>query len=376
MARTNVGYWYRSGRGWFTTEGKTSLPLKAEDGSHLKEKKTSATELRAALARHVADRKTAAVQAADMLVAEVCNRYLASIEKDGSHNQRGRLLFDFCTGFPGRFWNAKTKPTATDRIHKGFGDLTASELIKGHVAEWIAKHPDWSKEGGQRTAIQAIKRALNWAVEFELIARNPIKGYKVAAGRARVTYFTPEQEAALLANARPAFRQALQVCIRTGARFGCEFAALEARHVVEEDNVQFWVFPANETKSRKKERRIYVPREIAEVVRLRLAAMSRGQRFVFVNSMGETWSKDNLSERFRTLKDRIKRKGVKLDTDACMYSCRHTFAKRILNGYWSGGRPTTLEHLAELMGNTPEVCRKYAKFVESYRQPLLDAVGA
>ena len=42
-----------------------------------------------------------------------------------------------------------------------------------------------------------------------------------------------------------------------------------------------------------------------------------------------------------------------------MYTCRHTFAKRILSGYWTG-QPATIETLAGLMGNTPSVCWKHS----------------
>ncbi len=76
-------------------------------------------------------------------------------------------------------------------------------------------------------------------------------------------------------------------------------------------------------------------------------------------------------------------------SDCCMYSCRHTYAKKILEGYWSG-RPTNIETLARMMGNTPQVCRDHylnwskidndpiwevAKFTSVQRPPVVETFG-
>jgi len=380
-SKRNVGYWFRKRRGWYTTEGRDSKPLTNEAGQHLKDPKTDKAELAKSLGRYLAAKEALAKNGLDKdatPLVTVCNLYLDSIKTAKTYDQRGRFLFDLTTGFASRFWpGSKTYkgklPQAKDRLHDGYGDTLVKELIKGDVQRWLDKHPGWSDGGGQRGAVQALKRALNWAVEMGYIKTNPIKGFKVARGRARVTYFTPEQEAALLKYAKPDLRDAIKVCIRTGSRYGCEFAALERHHVKEERGVMLWVFPKEETKTRKRERRIIVAPEIAELVRQKLKSHNR--KYVFHNSKGEPWTQTNLSERFRVLKRRLARKGIRLDDDACMYSCRHTYAKRILNGFWTG-KLQTLEHLAQLMGNTPDVCRMYAQFVDSYQQPLLDAVGA
>ncbi len=42
-------------------------------------------------------------------------------------------------------------------------------------------------------------------------------------------------------------------------------------------------------------------------------------------------------------------------TDCWYYSCRHTFAHRMLAGYWNGGGGCSIETLAELIGDTPKV---------------------
>ena len=79
---------------------------------------------------------------------------------------------------------------------------------------------------------------------------------------------------------------------------------------------------------------------------------------IFRSKSGKPWTKKNLSQRFRFLKYKLVKMGVEFDSDCCMYSCRHTYAKRTLEGYWTG-KATNIETLARLMGNSPQVCRDH-----------------
>ena len=63
----------------------------------------------------------------------------------------------------------------------------------------------------------------------------------------------------------------------------------------------------------------------------------------------------NALPKFPQGEDTDQEKGITLDSDACMYSCRHTYAKRTLEGYWTG-KPTSIHTLARLMGNSVKVC--------------------
>ena len=85
---------------------------------------------------------------------------------------------------------------------------------------------------------------------------------------------------------------------------------------------------------------------------------------------GKPWQANNFRRRFVELRHRLEAKGMEFDADCCMYSCRHTYAKRTLQGYWTG-KPTNIETLAKLMGNTPQVCREhYLQWCESYNEVL------
>ena len=233
------GFFYRHGRGWYTKSSGKFVPLTTVDGDRLRDQSTPLEVLKQAYARILTTVRT--VPESDAEVGEVCAQYLdylrgqlpADFQPVGpgkTYTDRGQTLFDFCYGLPGTFFcngdkrrRAEKGDGERKRIHAGYGEKLCSELTPVHIDEWVAAHR-WGA-GGRRTRVQAVKRALNFGVERQLIARNPIKGYKLPKSQSRVTYLTPDQETALLQAASPAFAIAVKVCIRTGARFGCEFAA-------------------------------------------------------------------------------------------------------------------------------------------------------
>ena len=53
----------------------------------------------------------------------------------------------------------------------------------------------------------------------------------------------------MIGAANPALGTAIKVCIRTGARPGCEFAKLTAKHVRDNGNRMEWVFRPEESKT-------------------------------------------------------------------------------------------------------------------------------
>ena len=132
-----------------------------------------------------------------------------------------------------------------------------------------------------------------------------------------------------------------------------------------------WVFLPKESKTKIRRIIRITDAEIIATVRQRIDQFSTGS--IFRNNAGTAWTRENLSEKFRDLKNRLIEQGHDFDDDACLYSCRHTYAKRILQGYWSG-KPTNIETLARLMGNSPQVCHDhYLQWCESYAGPLWKA---
>lgn len=367
--------WFRSGRGWYVTEGGSAVKLLDQQGNHITERNDRKGAQHAYAAYLLATEK----QRTDgdrMPLMEVCRAYLEHAEKHASPatlKMRAEMLFDFCTGYPPRFRDSAEKPTPKDKIHPGLREKPVGDLIGKDIEKWLDAHPDWN--GTRRIAIQAVKRCLNYCKKMGLISANPIRGYKVGQPGSRVVYFTPEQEAAILAVVKKPTALVLQVCIRTGVRPYSEFAELEARHVEETSRGQLWRFPATEHKTGKqtgKPRIIYVPEEIAVIVRDLVKRFPAGK--LFRNTIGKPWGKSSLKPSFQRIRKRLAKKGMVLDRQACWYACRHTYAKRMLGGFW--GQQVTENNLARLMGTSVAVIHKhYGQWVESYDDPMWQAIG-
>lgn len=374
----NKGYFFRRGRGWCASEGNRAIPLLGEDGQPIREANAPAEVVREAFARHTLstrEHSAEAVEQDQVTVAEMCRLYLDQCKANQSastYSMRAGTLFDFCTGLPAGMRGKQFKKASIEakRIHVGFGDKLVSQLLPLHVDQWLAAHPSW--QGAKRSMVQAIKRALNYGVEAGLLTKNPLKGYKVARANIRMTYLTSEQEAACYEHANDQLAMAIKVCIRTGARYGCEFARLTAKHVsIDGDRMQ-WRFETHESKTRKVRLIRVTDPEIIGITRTQMRRYPTGP--IFRNTVGEPWTPVALKQAFSALRARLKKHGILLDDHACMYSCRHTFAKRTLGGYWTG-RPTNIETLSHLMGNSRDVCwEHYAEWCDTYTDPLWDAV--
>ncbi|REK17961.1 MAG: hypothetical protein DWQ37_05415 [Planctomycetota bacterium] len=345
------------GRGWQFKDSKGKFQwLTDEAGERLRDPADDEAA-KLAYARQLVQQPAAPNgEPADTIkVWEVCERYLRSTN-GRTFEIRSRILFDFCTGLPPRFMGKEREAKPKDKIHDGYGHLTVGELKKHHIEDWIAAHAEWN--GSIRTQIQAIKRALNAAVESDLISRNPIKGFKTPKPNARATYLTLEQEQAIYRRAKPSFALAVKVLIATGARPGIEFAKLTAQHVHDLGDKMTWTFQPHECKTRILRTIFISDPEIIEIVRQQMRLHPTGR--IFRASTDTPWTIQNLSARFRRIKNRLAKDGIKLDDDACVYSTRHTRAKRLLEGTATAtGRPVSIQTVAKMLGNSVEVCQKH-----------------
>jgi integrase len=155
------------------------------------------------------------------------------------------------------------------------------------------------------------------------------------------------------------------VMIRTGMRPKefCLWSRDGSRRVVDHGERIEIRFAAGEAKNRK-----------ARLVRVTdknaIGIIRQGCK----NRVGGAWKVRSLSGAFLRARRRAERDGMTFDDDCCLYSCRHTFAKRVLTGYWTG-KPCSIEVLATLMGNSPSICRRYyLEWAEEYAEPLWQAV--
>ena len=194
-ARKRRGYFWRTGRGWSVTHGKSKVLLYDELGNALKSKDVPRPTIVAAVKR--LQQEAVRIEAGGFTIKELVNEYLleAALKlKASTYKTRADHLHDFVSGFRASTRHSKEQPPAHQRLHRGFASVVASELTTDNIKQWLKAHPDWSPSGGQRIGKAAVLRVLNWAVEEGRIKANPIKGIGLGQARSRLTYLTGDKK--------------------------------------------------------------------------------------------------------------------------------------------------------------------------------------
>lgn len=295
------------------------------------------------------------------LVAAVCSRFIehcgrrAEIGGVGPEyrDEVARYLNDFC----------------------GYcGALSVAELRKGHVLHWVESHSTWNSPATRRNAITVVLSAFNYAQETNDV-RSPLHGLKKPPQRPRLQSFGAEDERLLYQAADEPFGDFLYAAIRTGLRPFCELARLTTKDIVETDRGMMWRVFSSKT---KKTRKIPVRAEVAALTRrLAIAANKDSDSTLFRNTRGRPWKKGAGVSRFLKIKRDLGWDHEPVRRRYSCYTCRHTFAHRMLAGYWNNGNGCSVETLAELMGDTPKVAfDHYGKeWGRHYQEPLWAAIG-
>jgi integrase len=248
------------------------------------------------------------------------------------------------------------------------------QLTKEHVRFWIDRHETWRSPATVRNAIAIVLAAFNLAEDAHEV-RNPLAGLKKPPPRPRLHSLSPADEQALYHAAEKPFRQFLFAALHTGLRPFCELARLTANDVLDTERGMMWRVYSSKT---RKTRKIPVRAEVADLVRQILKVSPRGAGVpLFPNPQGKRWLKPTGGAYFRRLKRKLGWDEDSAKKQFTCYSCRHTFAHRMLSGYWNGGVGCSIETLAELLGDTPKVAfDHYGKeWGQHYQEPLWQAIG-
>jgi integrase len=351
--------------GWYYTQPGTKkrVPLFDENGQRIRGKDNHEAADTALAKVKVANESGAAdtLDRRDWLVAKVCSEYLQYCERrvangtlsKGHCNNASSWLNDLC----------------------GYcGALPVVELKKGHVKTWIESHATWRSPATQRGVAAIVQAAFNYAEEQYGIP-NPVKGLKKPKAQPRLHSFSPEDEQSVYGAVEERFRDFLFAAIHTGLRPFCELARITADEVEENGRGMMWRVYSTKT---KKTRKIPVRPEVAELARKLMKTAPRGSGLPLLrNTKGKPWKRMTGVARFLVLKEKL---GWDQDSEKSKYSCytcRHTFAHRMLSGYWSAGVGCSIETLAELIGDTPKVTfDHYGKeWGQHYQDPLWAAIG-
>lgn len=223
------------------------------------------------------------------IVVEVLDRFLDWCERD-----KARRTYEFYRENLRRF---------AQRIPR---DLAVADLKPYHVTNALADFPGWGNNT-KHDFIGAVKRALNWAADEELIERNPLARMKKPAREAREMAVSPEEYARVIqAVDEPRFRDLIELAWETGGRVQ-ELRQLEARFVdLATGRV---VLPPSKAKGKKSHRVIYLTDRAREIVSRLVRESPTGA--LLRNSEGNAWTKDAINCAFCRLQLALGRSAMK-----------------------------------------------------------------
>lgn len=359
-------HWKQTDCWYYTLPGsKKRMPLFDEDGVRVRGKENK-DQARLALARiklagEWQPEAAQPVSAEEWLVARVCSEYLQYCQRGAANGTVSRdhgdgakyILNDLC---------------------RYCGALPVAQLKKGHIRTWIENHVNWKSPATHRSVISVVLAAFNYSQDNHEIA-NPLKGLKKPPSRPRLQSFTADDEKMLLAATDEPFRDFLFAAMHTGLRPFCELAKMTADDVEETPRGMMWRVYSSKT---KKTRKIPVRPEVAELTcKLMQTAPLKSGKSLFRNPQGNPWKKVTGVTRFLGLKRKLSWDKDSVRMKYSCYTCRHTFAHRMLSGYWNNGVGCSVETLAELIGDTPKVAFDHygREWGQHFQDPLWNAIG-
>ena len=358
-------HWKQTDCWYYTMPGtKKRVPLFDEEGERIRGKENKeAAELALAREKLTWEEADGKAPGSDgpWLVVRVCSEYIQYCERgtaNGTISESHRYnsvqwLNDLC-GFCGKRPVAKVK--------------------KGHIQQWLDSHETWRSPATRRGVISVVQAAFNRAEEMYGVS-NPLKGLKKPRSQPRLVSLGPEDEKTLYEATDEYFGNFLFAGIHTGLRPFCELARITADDVEESTRGMMWRVYSSKT---DKTRKIPVRPEVADLARKLMKTAPKGSGLpLFRNTKGRPWRQSNGVVRFVAIRKKLGWDKDPVRSKYSCYACRHTFAHRMLSGYWSDGKGCTIETLAELIGDTPKVAfDHYGKeWGQHYQDPLWAAIG-
>jgi integrase len=257
-----------------------------------------------------------------------------------------------------------------------YGELKASEVKPYHAESVLAEkrkpRHDGKKVFRWRDAqcvifLAQLKAAFAWAVKNELITRNPMAAVEMprVRSKSRERIVTPAEHDKVLSLLRNRRQQSLRRIIialeNTGARpseltdarvsdFNPAIGAIEYYP----DSLRSEHEHAHKTSGKGKHRVIYFTGSALEMVK-QLCEGKKPTDYIFTTNGGRKYHLPALDICFRVVR---KRAGL---PHLVPYAYRHSFATRWLK------QGKSIEHLATLLGNSPEtIYRHYAHLIHEH----------
>jgi integrase len=226
-----------------------------------------------------------------------------------------------------------TRRWTFDSIRSFFPDMPAEEIKPPLVLKWIdttkAKSP--TTIAGRITELNAI---LQWGVKNGILEKNPIAGMDKPSRRVRQDFLPRERFQELFdAAGYEELREFFMVMLDSGARVE-EMLKFEAQHFTGDS----LVLPIDQSKGRRRSRRIYLPPVSLGIVKKLVEKHPTGK--LFRNSQGGAMTRDALKMQCRRIREKMGLPAL------CATMLRHSFAHAKLT---NGEDPVIV---AKLMGHT------------------------
>jgi integrase len=188
---------------------------------------------------------------------------------------------------------------------------------------WLNEHPEYRSEWYRRCVISSIKRAFNWALEMELIQRNPFAKMRSRGRPQRRRPMTDDEFQTLLRGSDPTFRRLLIFLKFTGCRPG-EAASMRWPDVHCEEGAV--VLKEHKTAGKTgRPRVIPLVRTVTKLLhwmysQRQASSRCRDQEHVFTNGRGNSFSRGWLSLKVQRLRARLG-----LSKGVTLYGLRHRY---------------------------------------------------
>lgn len=276
-------------------------------------------------------------------------------------------------------FRTRQRHLASFESFNGYGLLSIQDIQHHHIYAWIdyaSQEHVWKALGGRIersstwgnvavvAALQSLSAAFNWALKTGLIRRNPVAGVErpESRSRSRDLIIDIELHSAILKTASPALGELLSFLRDTGCRPG-EACAAEARYFDASLNAivyprSFAIKPGEHRHktAKRKDRIIFLSGDALQLVKRLAAKHPTGP--LFRTKYRKGWTVMGLSKAMTKLRDAAGIEGL------TAYTYRHTFATQFL---LTGG---SVDILAELLGNSPEVIRRHYSHLMSRKDVL------
>lgn len=292
----------------------------------------------------------------------VLDEYLKALEPTASANTlqvRLAVLREFCKTEMADWPSSRLTPAAVEHWLAGMRrPRTIRRQLPRGKGE-VERQTAWG-DARVRTAVDTLLAAFHRAVRVRLIQDNPIRGLQAppARSRSRECVFEGDQSARLIGRLRGDTRLVCVCLANTGARPGEVLLATAADWCDREGALVYHASDRrlagegkHKTARKGKTRRILFTGEALAIMRERVAARPRGP--LWWNS-----ARPPRPLSIRSLQLSVSTAGKALGLRRVVpYSFRHTYATRWLE---SGGG---IDDLAALLGNTPEIIRRFYSHV-------------